>query len=149
MKKTDLEELKNRLASMVEPAGFELAEIAAPMAGGRLILRLFIHSPAGVTLDDCATVSRIVSEKLDREDPIGRRYTLEVSSLGLDRPLLTTRDFERRVGETVQIAYNEAGIKKSITGILKDVAGNVIVIENEDGVTNIPVDANPRGKIII
>lgn len=149
MKKTEIEELKNRLAAVVEPAGFELAELAAPMVGGRLILRLFIHSPAGVTLDDCATVSRIVSEKLDREDPIAKRYTLEVSSLGLDRPLLTDRDFRRRIGETVRVTFNESGTKRSVTGILKDVAGNVIEIENEDGVNNIPVDANPRGKIMI
>jgi ribosome maturation factor RimP len=149
MKKPDLENLKKELSSTVESAGFELAEMAAPIIGGRLTLRLFIHSPAGVTLDDCAAVSRLVSERLDGEDPVTGRYTLEVSSLGLDRPLLTARDFQRRIGESVKVTYMDNGNKKTVAGILKNVVGNMIEIEDEDEITSIPVEANPRGKIVI
>ncbi|UCC79599.1 MAG: ribosome maturation factor RimP, partial [Candidatus Zixiibacteriota bacterium] len=69
MRIPDLESLKERLGTIVESLGFELAEISAPVVGGRLVLRLFVHSPDGVTLDDCAEISRSISEKLDRDDP--------------------------------------------------------------------------------
>ena len=149
MKKEELENLKDELAAAVESAGFELAEMTAPMVGGRLTLRLFIHSPKGVTLDNCAEVSRLVSERLDRDDPISGRYTLEVSSLGLDRPLLTPRDFQRRIGETVRVTYSDNGTKRTVSGILKNVIGNMIELNNEDEVTSIPVEENTRGKIVI
>jgi len=149
MRKPELESLKIKLGTIVESLGFELAEISAPVVGGRLTLRLFVHSPEGVTLDDCAEISRSVSEKLDREDPIEGRYTLEVSSLGLDRPLLTAKDYRRRIGETIKITFTDNGKKTSVSGILKDVDDKMIEIENKDEIVKVPVKANPRGKIVI
>jgi ribosome maturation factor RimP len=149
MRKPDLEALKIKLGTIVESLGFELAEITAPVVGGRLTLRLFVHSPDGVTLDNCAAISRSVSEKLDRDDPIEGRYTLEVSSLGLDRPLLTVRDFQRRIGETVKITFTENGKKTSVSGVLRNVDDKMIEVENKGEVVKVPVEANPRGKIVI
>ncbi len=147
--KMDAELLKETLEPVVENLGFELAEISAPVSGGRLILRLFIHSPKGVNLDDCARVSRAVSDKLDADDPIGGRYTLEVSSLGLDKPLLTPRDFQRRIGEMVQVIYQENGKKKTVKGVLKDSDEKTIRIEQGEATIDIPVEADPRGKILV
>lgn len=149
MSKVDLETLKKELETFVDSLGFELADISAPVVGGRLTLRLFVHSPNGVTLDDCARVSRSVSEKLDTDDPIHSRYTLEVSSLGLDRPLVTVRDFQRRIGETVKITFKENGKKVSVKGILKSVDEKTIEIKSEKEIVSVPVEANPRGKIVI
>lgn len=149
MRIPDLESLKERLGTIVESLGFELAEIAAPVVGGRLVLRLFVHSPDGVTLDDCAEISRCVSEKLDRDDPIEGRYTLEVSSLGLDRPLVTEKDYRRRIGEKVKITFDDNGKKVSVAGVLKGIDEKMIEIENKDEIVKVPVKANPRGKIII
>ena len=112
--KVDIEHLKDKMRTITESLGFELADLAAPVYGGRLILRIFIYSPRGVTLDDCTTVSRAISDMLDTDDPIPNRYTLEVSSLGLDRPLVTPKDFTRRIGERVRVTYqNNDGEKKS------------------------------------
>jgi ribosome maturation factor RimP len=69
-----------------------------------LTLRLYIDKEGGVTLDDCAAVSRQVSYKLDADDPIAQRYVLEVSSPGLDRPLHSARDFERFAGRQIRLS---------------------------------------------
>jgi ribosome maturation factor RimP len=81
----------------------ELVHVEARRESGGMILRLFIDREGGVTLDDCARVSRQVSAELDADDPLPGRYTLEVSSPGLDRPLSKDRDFQRFSGQTVRI----------------------------------------------
>lgn len=83
--------------------GLELADLELKGEGRRQVLRIFIDKPGGVTLDDCAEVSRDVSALLEVEDPIEGAYTLEVSSPGLDRPLKKPRDFERHIGRLVRI----------------------------------------------
>jgi len=145
----DLQDLKRKLEPLITSLNYELAELSAPVVGGRQIVRLFIYSSDGVTLGDCARVSRAVSDYLDTEDPIGRRYNLEVSSLGLDRPLITPRDFQRRVGERVNVSYTDIRGTKSASGILDECDGSIIRIRMEKKTVTIPMDANPRGNIII
>lgn len=147
--KLDVERVKERMKPLVEETGFELAELTSLVTGGRQVLRLYIHSPAGVTIDDCARVSRDVSDLLDSQDLISGRYTLEVSSLGLDRPLVTSRDFQRRLGERIKVTYDDGGRKMMAQGILKECNGTSIRIESEKTTISIPVDANPRGRILL
>lgn len=68
-----------------------------------MTVRLFIDKDGGVTVDDCADVSRQVSAILDVEDPIADKYNLEVSSPGLDRPLFTLPQFERYIGQDIAV----------------------------------------------
>ena len=147
--KIDVESLKDKIKTVTEGMGFELAELSAPVVGGRLILRVFIHSPQGVTLDNCAQVSRGLSDMLDTMDAIDTRYTLEVSSLGLDRPLLSPRDFGRRIGEQIKVSYVLDGVQKKIEGVLTHSDDSGIKIDRDSEIVTIPVGANPRGKIII
>jgi ribosome maturation factor RimP len=92
-----------RLERIVAFAGMELVHCEARRESGGTVLRLYIDREGGVTLDDCARISRQVSAELDADDPIEGRYTLEVSSPGLDRPLSRDRDFERFVGSQVRV----------------------------------------------
>ena len=147
--KIDVDKLKDKIQAVTDGMGFELAELAGPVVVGRLILRISIHSPKGVTLDNCANVSRALSDMLDIEDLISSRYTLEVGSLGLDRPLLTPKDFTRRVGEHVKVSFQVDGRIKTAEGILKYSDDAKVQIDTGDEEVTIPVDANPRGKIII
>src|SRR5262245_5534394 len=97
------DQLSELLGPVVADLGYELWELEfAPRAGGGL-LRLYIDSPEGISLDDCERVSRAVSETLDVADPIAGHYTLEVSSPGLDRVLRTRAHFERFAGERVRL----------------------------------------------
>ena len=112
------------LFSMLEPSvnavGMELWGIEYLPQGKHSVLRLFIDSEHGVTVDDCEAVSHQVSGVLDVEDPVSGQYSLEVSSPGLDRPLFTLEHFQRYVGETVKVRLNSAvGGKKVFAGILE------------------------------
>jgi len=101
----------DELSQLLEPAiadlGLELVGIEfSPNAGGSL-LRVYIDEPErGVTIDDCERASREISALLDVNDPVAGRYTLEVSSPGLERPLFTPGHFERFRGEQVKISVN-------------------------------------------
>ena len=98
----------DQIHSLIEPVlkvqGYEL--VLAEHVSGQGVLRLFIDKEGGVTLDDCATVSRLVGDLLDAEglsDAIDGRYRLEVSSPGLDRPLVKPEHFQRFVGSRAKL----------------------------------------------
>ena len=98
----------DQIHSLIEPVlkvqDYEL--VLAEYVSGQGVLRLFIDKEGGVTLDDCATVSRLVGDLLDAEglsDAIDGRYRLEVSSPGLDRPLVKPEHFQRFVGSRAKL----------------------------------------------
>ena len=95
--------LQEMLQGAVEDLGCELWGIECQRAGRFMTVRLFIDKEGGVTVDDCANVSRQVSAILDVEDPIADKYNLEVSSPGLDRPLFTLPQFERYIGQDIAV----------------------------------------------
>ncbi len=106
-----VEGLEDKLRSLAEPLltdlGFELVDVVFATEYGRKVLRFFIDKPGGVTIDDCTQASRELSTLLDVQDPIPQRYTLEVSSPGLDRPLVKEKDFIRYAGKKVKIKTKE------------------------------------------
>jgi ribosome maturation factor RimP len=129
--------LRERLIALIEPLiarlGYELVDLEfAP--GRRALLRLFIDREAGLTLDDCAAVSREVAALLDVEDPIPSAFTLEVSSPGFDRVLRTKAHFGRFVGSQVFVELKEprAG-RRRYTGTLLSVddAGIALEVDRE------------------
>lgn len=95
--------LQEMLQGAVDDLGCELWGIECQRAGRFMTVRLFIDKEGGVTVDDCADVSRQVSAILDVEDPIADKYNLEVSSPGLDRPLFTLSQFERYIGQDIAV----------------------------------------------
>ena len=97
------DELSALLAPTVERLGYELADLEVRLGGKNGLVRLFIDSPEGIGLDDCAKVSRAVSALLDVEDPVPGNYNLEVSSPVLDRKLRKVEHFQRFIGQTVKV----------------------------------------------
>lgn len=95
--------LQEMLQDAVKDLGCELWGIECQRVGRFMTVRLFIDKEGGVTVDDCADVSRQVSAILDVEDPIADKYNLEVSSPGLDRPLFTLPQFERYIGQDIAV----------------------------------------------
>lgn len=123
--------IERSLLPGAQALGVEL--VAVEMAGGdQTILRVYIDKAGGVTITDCAKASHQFSAILDVEDPISSRYTLEVSSPGLDRPLAKPAHFRAVVGEEVKIkmASSVAG-RKRFKGKLKSVHEELIVLEVE------------------
>ncbi len=99
-----LDRVRKTAREIVEFAGMELVHLEMKREPGGLLLRVTIDKEGGVNLDDCARISRQLSVQLDVEDPIEGRYTLEVSSPGLDRPLFTDRDFARFAGRKIRLS---------------------------------------------
>jgi len=90
-----------------EDLGLELVSVDLLAKGKRFLLRVFVDKEGGVTIMDCERMSRSLEALLDVEDPIKGPYVLEVSSPGLDRPLVKQRDFDRSVGKLVRIVSSE------------------------------------------
>ena len=114
--------------SACERAKVDLIEKDLFSVGRRKILRIFIDKDGGVSVENCASVSRYLSEELDKEENaevIEGAYTIEVSSPGLDRPLKTKRDFERNLGRMLKVSQKG----KIIKGILKSADETSITLE--------------------
>lgn len=122
--------LRDLIESGVNAVGFEIVDAELVGRLRRPTLRVYIDGPQGVTIDDCAAVSRQLSAILDVENPLPGAYTLEVSSPGLDRPLVKLDDFRRFVGETVKIRLRQPVVgRKNFTGRLMAVADEQLTLE--------------------
>jgi len=97
-------ELASRVA---EDEGLELVGIDMLGSDRRILLRVFVDKEGGVTIKDCEKMSRGIEALLDVEDPIKGPYMLEVSSPGLDRPLVKQKDYERNIGKLARIVTTE------------------------------------------
>jgi len=144
------EELKQRLLPLIEEEDLELVELDLAGRPPRFILRIFVDKVGGVNVEECADLSRKLSDYLDTEDLIQSRYTLEVSSPGLERPLLSLDDFRRKIGERVKVELKSPlDEKKEIKGEIVEVREDEVVIALEDKVERIPWDRIDKGRIII
>ncbi|MGI5873032.1 MAG: ribosome maturation factor RimP [Bacillota bacterium] len=130
------EAMEQRIRLLVEPIvrekGLELVDVEYIKEGTHWYLRLYIDKDGGVDMDDCSEVSYVVSEMLDRENPIPQAYMLEVSSPGLERPLKKEEDFIRFQGSLVTVHTTTLfrGYKK-FTGNLIGLINDEIVLEYE------------------
>ena len=121
------------LLPILEKHGFSLWDVEYVKEGGNWYLRAYIDKPDGIGVNDCEVVSRELSDILDEEDYIEGSYILEVSSPGLGRPLKKDRDFERSMGEEVEIrTYRMIDRTKEFRGILKAYDKDSVTIEMDD-----------------
>lgn len=146
--------LVRRLNELLEPVvldhGLELAELQFRRESQGWVLRLIIDADDGVSIDDCARVSREVSHLLEVEDPIEQPFHLEVSSPGLDRPLKRERDYSRSRGKMAKlVCREEIDGQNVIIGRLGDLADGVITVETETGPVPVPLAAVRRAKLVV
>lgn len=126
------------LLPIIEEHGFELVDVEYVKEGSTWYLRAYIDKPGGITIDDCETVSRRLSDILDEKDYIEDAYILEVSSPGLGRPLKKEKDYKKSLGEEVEIrTYRMIEKQKEFTGILKGYDEGTVTIEIENGTEKI------------
>lgn len=122
------------LLPLLKKHQFELVDVEYVKEAGNWYLRAYIDKEGGITVDDCEVISRALSDWLDQEDFIDDSYTLEVSSPGLGRPLKKDKDFERSLGEEVEIRlYKSREKQKEFAGVLKAYDKGTVTIETEDG----------------
>ncbi|EMI4815739.1 ribosome maturation factor RimP [Campylobacter upsaliensis] len=116
------------LKALCEEAGVELYDSELVSENGKKIYRIYIMKEGGVSLEDCARLSEILSPIFDVEPPVSGEYFLEVSSAGLERKLSTLEHFEKSVGEMLKITTSE---KEKIQGKLLKVEGENIFLQGE------------------
>lgn len=132
------EQYEQQTESLLEPVvngfGFELVDVEYVKEAGTWYLRAYIDKPGGITVDDCEAVSRKFSDILDEKDYIDDAYIFEVSSPGLGRPLKKDKDFQRSLGEEIEIrTYRAIEKQKEFIGILKEFDKDSVTIVYEDG----------------
>lgn len=150
MRKIDAE-LNERLSVLIESMGYELLGCEMAQMGGKQIFRLYIDSPNGVSADDCSKISRQVGALMDAEDPLRGRYSLEVSSPGIDRPLFELRHYVAFVGSKVNLRLQmPVEGRRKYKGVLVKVEGEDIHLQVEDLEQEvvIPFSAIERANII-
>jgi ribosome maturation factor RimP len=128
-----IEEIQDKVIEIIEPVindlGIDLVDIDLKKMGGKALLRVYIETETGVTIDHCERVSREVESILDVEDPIPYSYVLEVSSPGLDRPLKKPEDFIRFQRHMVRVVTREPiGKQTFFSGTLAAANENEIVL---------------------
>ena len=144
--------LRERLIALIEPVltrlGYELVELEYAAGRSQAVVRLFIDTPAGITVDDCERVSRDVAALLDVDDPIPTAYALEVSSPGFDRVLRIPAHFERFVGERVfvELKAPRAG-RKRYTGLLQVVTATGIELEVDKQKVVVPFEEIGKARL--
>ena len=139
--------------ALIEPAvetlGYELVGLEYLSQGKHSLLRVYIDSEDGITLDDCERVSHQVSGLLDVEDVMHGHYNLEVSSPGLDRPLFTLDHFQRFKGQQVKVRLT-APIdgRKKFKGTIRDTGDNVVVLEVDAEEIELPFSSIEKANLV-
>lgn len=135
--KTRIERLTQIVENTLADTAFEVVDLTYGKSGGNWTMCIFIDHPDGVSFEHCSEVTRLVSDEMDREDPIPNAYSIEVSSPGVDRPLRKLSDFERFQGQRVYIkCHAPVEGNKKFTGTLSAVDAAHIDVDNEhDGKT--------------
>lgn len=146
-----LEKVRGMAGQVLDYAGMELVHLEMHREPRGLILRLYIDKDGGVTLEDCAHVSRQISAQLDLDNPIEDRYTLEVSSPGLDRPLVTARDFARFAGRRVRVSTHvPMDGRRNFQGRLDGLFDGLVRLTLEAGrQVDIPLDQVAKARLEI
>jgi ribosome maturation factor RimP len=114
----------------VEQLGYSLVDIEFKKESIGWVLTVYIDHEHGIGLEDCEKVSALIDPIIDENDPINQRYYLSVSSPGLDRPLKTEADFQRKIGSKVIVKlYAPLQGKREIAGVLSSFDSDVIFLD--------------------
>lgn len=141
------------IQQLIEPAvvglGFQLWGVQQISQGRHCTLRIYIDSENGITVDDCAQVSYQVSSILDVEDPIQSRYTLEVSSPGLDRALFTLEQYQRYIGSLVKVSLRVPFEgRRRFAGRLNGIEDEELIIQVDDQEYVLPFEMIEKGNVV-
>ena len=148
--------LNETLNALIEPicdeTGYDLVRLQLQGGSSRKVLQVMAERKdrKAMTVEDCARLSRAISPVLDEKDPIEDNYTLEVSSPGIDRPLVKLDDFDRFKGFEAKVeALSLINGRKRFSGRLRGIDGNDVIILFEDADVRIPFDQIAKAKLVL
>ena len=145
-----IERVKELIAGYLQQNRMELIDITYKREQDGMTLRLIVDTPQGVTIDECEALNNYLSGILDNESIVDEHYLLEVASPGLDRPLVTDKDFERSIGKDLDITtYQAIDGRKTHEGNLAGMDKENIVIESKGVSVVIPKKIIARARLSI
>ena len=144
---------QSQLETIIEPIvtslEYSLWGIDFVSRGRESLLRIYIDSEAGISLDDCVKVSRQVSAALDVEDPIADEYTLEVSSPGVDRPLFKLEQYDMMAGSMANIRLRMPFEgRRKFRGVIKGVEDQDVILVADGHEFLLPIEVIEKAQII-
>jgi ribosome maturation factor RimP len=144
------QQLNDLLKPVVEALGFGFWGLEYISQGKNSVLRVFIDKEEGISVDDCAVVSRQISGVMDVEDPIASEYNLEVSSPGLDCPIFTLEQFKQFVGGLIEVKlrYAYEGRRKFKGQLVGIESEEDIVVHVDSHEYLLPIDAIDSANLI-
>ncbi|MAR00501.1 MAG: ribosome maturation factor RimP [Oceanospirillaceae bacterium] len=143
------QQLTEMLAPVVESMGFVFWGLEFMSNGKHSMLRIFIDHEDGITVDNCADVSRQISSVLDVEDPISQEYNLEVSSPGMDRPIFTLEQYAALAGNIVEVRLRMAfDGRRKFKGRLVGVEQEDVVVHVDDNEYLLPFELIDKAHVV-
>ncbi|MFA6320449.1 MAG: ribosome maturation factor RimP [Candidatus Omnitrophota bacterium] len=144
------EQVNSLIESYLQENGIELVEIIYRREQGGMVLRLLVDTPNGITVDECEKLNNFLSEALDKEEVVADHFLLEVASPGLDRALVTDKDFARVMGKELDVSmYEPIDGKREHQGKLLGMDRENIVIESNGVSIVIPRTKIAKAKLKI
>jgi len=142
-------QLNTLFAPVVEGLGYEFVGLEYFSGSSPAILRIYIDHEQGITVDDCAAVSRQISAVLDVEDPIAGEYTLEVSSPGMDRPLFIAAHYQQFLGDMIKckLRMPQDG-RRNFTGKLLEASDDKIVLSVDNDEFELFIEDIEKANIV-
>ena len=146
-----LERIRQMAQGYLEGLNYELVDLSLARAKGRIILRLLTDKPrGGISLKECADLNQGLSAILDQENTLGEGYVLEVSSPGVDRPLISRKDFLRAQGRQIWVGLSEPFEgKREIAGIISKVDDDSLFLDSGEKTIKIPLHKIKKAKQVI
>ncbi len=142
--------IRQVIAPIVEEEAVDLVDLEIRGTKSNPIIRVFVDVPGGISIDRCVRLSREFENAIELQNPTLKRYRLEVSSPGIDRPLKTARDFERNLGRLVKVRFLEGEQVRSLQGEIAEVNAQRLVLKTaSEEMVPIPLAAIQKALIQI
>ncbi len=146
---TQTEDIKILIEPVLDGLGIDLVDLEVKGGGGRCIIRVYVDEEGGISIDRCTRASRAIADIFDQKDPIAGRYTLEVSSPGIDRPLKTSKDFVRHRNRKVDVHYATGGESFQCLGHIDHVESDFLYLRIPQGEEKIALSDITLAKIVV
>ena len=141
--------LNDLIKPAVEKMGYELTDIEIKTQDHEQLVSIFIDNLTGINIEDCEIVSRQISLLLDVENPISGKYTLEVSSPGLDRKLTKFNHFKRFIGNELRIKLlRSMDGRRNFRGKLLAANKESIKVQVDDQLYKLPIDMIEIARLV-
>lgn len=146
------EKIEKLIVPVADELGYELVRVQMQGGARRTTLQIMAErrDRTAMLVEDCARLSRAISAVLDEADPITEEYTLEVSSPGIDRPLMKRADYERFMGHDVKLEMDApVDGRKRFQGAMTAIDGDNLLLDSESGSASLPLARIKSAKLIL